>query len=80
MTIPETPTYSRSNLFAGPHVKYRLSLASILALSFGSLITVSILLVAGVCYLQRRAQYRRSVARSSGSWHLASSQARLRTI
>ena len=47
MTIPETPTYSRSNLFAGPHVKYRLSLASILALSFGSLITVSILLVLG---------------------------------
>ena len=47
MTIPETPTYPRSSLFAGPHVKYRLSLASILALSFGSLITVAILLVLG---------------------------------
>ena len=47
MATPETPAFSRSNPFAWPRVNYRLSLASILALSFGSLITVAILLVLG---------------------------------
>ena len=47
MATPETPNFSRSNPFAWPRANYRLSLSSILALSFGSLITVAILLVLG---------------------------------
>ncbi len=47
MATPETPNFSRSNPFAWPRMNYHLSLASILALSFGSLITVAILFVLG---------------------------------
>ena len=69
MATSETPAFSRSNPFAWPRVNYRLSLASILVLSFGSLITVSTVprAIPSICYAIKQILA------------LASSPARLRT-